>query len=138
MKINIMKCDVLSDSGYFYPKDVMQKAIDDFNAKYNEKNPCLCDNDSTTTIDTDIAKVSHSIHNMEMDEEGIVHGNFIILKTPYGEILQSVIDSGVEMKGYSRGIATVDTLDDVNTISDYKYIGVQLNVNEEIKSDISK
>lgn len=124
LNYNIMKADVISDSGYMYPKDVMKKAIDNFNAKYDSDNQCLCDNESLPNIN--LEKVSHSISNMAMDEDGVISADFKILGTPQGKILQDVIDINVEFKAFSNGIATIDVLEDVNTVSDYRFISVSL------------
>jgi len=122
LRLNIMQVDVVSNQGYIYPKDVMEKAIDNFNAKYNDDNLCLCDNDGIS-IETDLAKITHSMGNLRMDDEGTISAEINVLDTTHGKILQDVLDSGVKMTAYSKGIATVDSVDSVDTISDYRYLG---------------
>lgn len=129
LRLNIMKVDVISDHGYMYPKDVMEKAIKNFNAKWTEDNPCFCDNRSRPK--TDILKVSHIMKNMSMDDYGIVSADIVLMDTPNGQILQDLHDSEVELKCFSNGIATVDVVEEVETVTDYRYLSVTISQRQE-------
>ena len=126
--INIMKFDVLSNSGYIYPKDVMETAIKKFNSKYNEDNICLCDNSGS-----DLDKITHSMSNLYMDEDGVVSADINILDTPQGKILQDSIEAltlnDLGVKAYPKGIATLDQ--ENFTVTDYRYLGVSFKPEQE-------
>lgn len=113
-----MTVDVLSDNKHIYPKEVIKKAIDEFNSKYSEENPCLCDNEQLTH--TNLNKVSHSLSCLKMDKDDNVVANITILDTPEGKIIQDMINDTYR----SKGIATIDR--DNLTVCDYTFISVQI------------
>ena len=85
-KTNI-KVDTVLKSGNVYPKEVMQKAIDEYmNSPEDRRCGCFYTNDDFEKLHTDVelSKVSHKIKNIEI-EDGKVVVEIKILQTPRGK-----------------------------------------------------
>jgi hypothetical protein len=61
---------------------------------------------TTVSSNIDLTKVSHKITNLSL-ENGAVHATIEVLKTPMGNILQNLLDAGVEPKFAVRGYGYV-------------------------------
>lgn len=126
MEVDIMNVGVSANTGNIYPKDVLEKAIIEFNEKYSIDNQCLCCFDNND-MELNLEKVSHSVYDLYINDDGNVMATINILKTPNGKMLQSVIDSGVLFNTYSCGIGKIS---ENRTISDYKFLRVNLQIQD--------
>lgn len=94
-------------NGRIYPVREIERAVEDINAMIAKGESVLgeCDHPDTLTINLD--RVSHMITGMWMDNNA-GYGKLKILPTPMGEIIKSLIKSGVQLGVSSRGSGDVD------------------------------
>lgn len=109
-------------NGRVYPVNEISKAVNDINSIINRGDSVLgeCDHPDKLTINID--RVSHMITKMWMENnEG--HGSLKILPTPMGNIIKTLIESGVKLGVSSRGSGDVD---DGGRVSDFEIVTVDI------------
>ena len=66
----------------------------------------------------ELKNVSHIIREAKIDDAGVVYGKVELLDTPSGKILQSLVESGVQLGISSRGVGSVQKDGDYNIVQD--------------------
>ena len=104
-----------------YPVSEIRKAVDSINQTLKD-NDVLgeCDHPEELTINLD--RVSHSIIEMWMDGNNGM-GKLKIIPTPMGNIVRTLIESGVRLGVSSRGVGNVD---DRGEVSGFEMITVDI------------
>jgi hypothetical protein len=109
-------------NGRVYPVREIEKAVDDVNSIISRGDSVLgeCDHPDKLTINID--RVSHMITKMWM-ENNVGHGSLKILPTPMGNIIKTLLESGVKLGVSSRGSGDVD---DSGRVSDFEIVTVDI------------
>lgn len=88
----IMKFNTPSkSSGRVYSKDIMEKAIKEFNEK-----PLKCGTLGSEINHPDLTNISHKIENLRIDEDK-VFGDIELLDTPNGITASALLESGIKL-----------------------------------------
>lgn len=109
-------------NGRVYPVREITKAVEEINATIQRGDSVLgeCDHPEKLTINID--RVSHMIEKMWMDGNAGI-GKLKILPTPHGNIIRTLIESGVKLGVSSRGSGDVD---DSGHVSDFEIVTVDI------------
>ena len=101
-----MQSDIKNQNGRIYPYSVLQKEVKNYNKKFVKESRALGELGHPDGPTINLDRVSHII--TELYEEG---KNFIgkakIMNTPNGQIVKSLIESGVRLGVSSRGLGSV-------------------------------
>jgi hypothetical protein len=105
-----------------YPTNEIRKAVDNINETLHKGESVLgeCDHPEELTINLD--RVSHMITKMWMDGNTGM-GKLQILETPKGNIIRTLLESGVKLGVSSRGSGNVDAS---GNVSDFEIITVDV------------
>jgi len=114
--------DICNHNQRIYPVKEITKAVDTVMEQIRRGDSVLgeCDHPEELTINLD--RVSHMITNMHMDGANGV-GKLKILPTPCGNIIKTLIESGVKLGVSSRGSGNVD---DRGYVSDFEIVTVDI------------
>lgn len=109
-------------NGRVYPVREIEKAVNEINTIITRGDSVLgeCDHPEKLTINID--RVSHMITKMWMDGNAGI-GKLKILPTPHGNIIRTLIESGVKLGVSSRGSGDVD---DQGMVSDFEIVTVDI------------
>ncbi len=109
-------------NGRVYPVREIAKAVEEINQTLRRGDSVLgeCDHPEKLTINID--RVSHMIEKMWMDGNA-GYGSMKILPTPHGNIIRTLIESGVKLGVSSRGSGDVD---DSGSVSDFEIVTVDI------------
>lgn len=109
-------------NGRVYPVREIEKAVHDVNSLIEKGESVLgeCDHPEKLTINLD--RVSHVITKMWMDGNTGV-GKLKILPTPMGNIVKTLIESGVKLGVSSRGSGDVN---DSGQVSEFEIVTVDI------------
>lgn len=109
-------------NGRVYPQSEIKRAVEDINALLEKGESVLgeCDHPEKLTINLD--RVSHMITGMWMDGNAGC-GKLKILPTPTGQIIRTLLESGVRLGVSSRGSGDVD---EQGTVSNFEIITVDI------------
>jgi hypothetical protein len=101
-----------------YSKDTLSKEVSRYNEEFVKTNRALGELGHPDTPSLNLERVSHKIISLEDNGEAFI-GKAMILETPYGQIVKSFIDSGVNLGVSSRGMGSLtQTKEGYNLVQD--------------------
>jgi hypothetical protein len=106
-----------------YPGHEIQKAVNTINEQLRGGNSVLGEVDHPDDLKINLDRVSHMIDKMWC-EDAIGYGKLKILPTPMGQLVKTMLDSGVKLGVSSRGSGNVD--DRTGHVSDFEIVTVDV------------
>ena len=106
-----------------YPIPEIQQAVETLNTQISEGNSVLGEVDHPDDLKINLDRVSHMIVNMWMDGPN-GFGKLKILPTPMGQLVSTMLESGVKLGVSSRGSGNVDEA--TGKVSDFEIVTVDI------------
>jgi len=106
-----------------YPVNEIAKAVDTINEQISSGHSVLGEVDHPDDLKINLDRVSHMIEKMWMDGPA-GFGKLKILPTPMGELVKTMLTSGVKLGVSSRGSGNVD--DRTGHVSDFEIVTVDV------------
>ena len=106
-----------------YPVSEIENAVDTLNKQITEGYSVLGEVDHPDDLKINLDRVSHMITNMWMDGAN-GFGKLKILPTPMGQLVKTMLESGVKLGVSSRGSGNVNDMD--GKVSDFEIITVDI------------
>jgi hypothetical protein len=106
-----------------YPVSEIENAVDTLNKQITEGYSVLGEVDHPDDLKINLDRVSHMITSMWMDGPN-GFGKLKILPTPMGQLVRTMLESGVKLGVSSRGSGNVSDLD--GKVSDFEIITVDI------------
>ena len=104
MKGILQKSETVNQNGRIYPKIILEREIRNYQ-KFIKENRALGELDHPDSSVVELKNASHIVREAYM-EGNVVYGTVEILNTPSGQILQSLVESGVTLGISSRGVGS--------------------------------
>jgi hypothetical protein len=100
----LQKCDTLNQNGRVYPRSILEREMLNYQ-KFIKENRALgeCDHPDSSVVE--LKNVSHIVREAHIEGDSVV-GHVELLNTPAGQILQSLVESGVTLGISSRGVGS--------------------------------
>jgi hypothetical protein len=106
-----------------YPVSEIERAVEDLNNQIRDGHSVLGEVDHPDDLKINLDRVSHMITNMWMDGPN-GFGKLKILPTPMGQLVSTMLESGVKLGVSSRGSGNVD--DGSGKVSDFEIVTVDI------------
>jgi hypothetical protein len=106
-----------------YPVNEIAKAVDTINEQIKTGHSVLGEVDHPDDLKINLDRVSHMVEKMWMDGPAGM-GTLKILPTPMGELVKTMLQSGVKLGVSSRGSGNVNDVD--GRVSDFEIITVDI------------
>ena len=106
-----------------YPVDEIARAVDTINEQIKTGHSVLGEVDHPDDLKINLDRVSHMIEKMWMDGPA-GYGKLKILPTPMGQLVKTMLESGVKLGVSSRGSGNVD--DRNGHVSDFEIVTVDV------------
>jgi hypothetical protein len=106
-----------------YPVNEIETAVDTLNKQIHEGYSVLGEVDHPDDLKINLDRVSHMITHMWMDGPN-GFGKLKILPTPMGDLVKTMLESGVKLGVSSRGSGNVSDMD--GRVSDFEIITVDI------------
>jgi hypothetical protein len=106
-----------------YPVAEIERAVEDLNNQIREGHSVLGEVDHPDDLKINLDRVSHMITNMWCDGPN-GFGKLKILPTPMGQLVSTMLESGVKLGVSSRGSGNVD--DGSGKVSDFEIVTVDI------------
>jgi hypothetical protein len=106
-----------------YPVDEIERAVKTLNDQIQNGYSVLGEVDHPDDLKVNLDRVSHMITNMWMEGPN-GYGKFKILPTPMGNLIRTMLESGVKLGVSSRGSGNVDDMS--GKVSDFEIITVDV------------
>jgi hypothetical protein len=107
-----------------YPVNEIGRAVKTLNDQVHGGYSVLGEVDHPEGLNINLDRVSHMITEMWMDDDN-GYGKMKILPTPMGNLVKTLLESGVKLGVSSRGSGNVSE-DGSNTVSDFEIITVDI------------
>ena len=116
MKGVLQKSDTLNQNSRIYPKVILEREVRNYQ-KFIAENRALgeCDHPDSSVVE--LKNASHIVREAYMDGD-VCFGIVELLNTPSGQILQSLVESGVTLGISSRGVGSTKRKGDVDVVQD--------------------
>tara|TARA_R110000824_G_scaffold28008_7_gene94507 strand:+ start:1870 stop:2481 length:612 start_codon:yes stop_codon:yes gene_type:complete len=100
----LQRSETLNQNGRIYPKAILERELLNYQ-KFIKESRALgeCDHPDSSVVE--LKNASHIIREAHMDGDAVV-GTIELLNTPAGQILQSLVESGVTLGISSRGVGS--------------------------------
>jgi Prohead core protein serine protease len=122
MKGIFIQGGIRNHNGRVYPVNEIRKAVETLNESIKQDSGVLGECDHPQELQIHLDRVSHKITEMWMDG-GNGYGKLQILPTPCGNIVSTLLASGVKLGVSSRGSGNVD---DNGEVSDFDMLTVDI------------
>jgi hypothetical protein len=106
-----------------YPLHEITKAVTTINQQIKEGNSVLGEVDHPDDLKINLDRVCHSVEGMWMDGDAGC-GKLKILPTPMGELIKTLIQSGIRLGVSSRGSGNVD--ERTGHVSDFEIVTIDV------------
>ena len=106
-----------------YPLHEISKAVNTINQQIKEGNSVLGEVDHPDDLKINLDRVCHAVESMWMDGDAGC-GKMKILPTPMGELIKTLLTSGVKLGVSSRGSGNVD--DRTGHVSDFEIVTIDV------------
>jgi len=112
----LQKADTLNQNGRVYPRIILDREVRNYQ-KFIEENRALgeCDHPDSSVVE--LKNVSHIVREAHMEDD-VCYGSVELLDTPAGQILQSLVESGVTLGISSRGVGSTKREGDYQIVQD--------------------
>jgi hypothetical protein len=112
-----MQAEQQNKNGRIYPRDILINEVARYNQSYIRENRALGELGHPEGPTVNLERVSHIITNLKENGNDVV-GKAKILGTPYGKIVENLIDSGVKLGVSSRGMGSLKQVNGVNMVQE--------------------
>jgi len=106
-----------------YPRHEIIKAVETVNEQIRNGNSVLGEVDHPDDLKINLDRVCHTVDNMWMEGQAGC-GKLRILPTPMGELIKTLVTSGVKLGVSSRGSGNVD--DRTGHVSDFEIVTIDV------------
>jgi hypothetical protein len=122
MKGIFLQSSAKNHNGRIYPIEEIRKAVDDINKKLSQGLSVCGEADHPQELQIHLDRVSHKINEMWMDGPN-GYGKLQLIPTPCGQIIRTLIESGVKLGVSSRGSGNVS---DSGYVSEFEILTVDI------------
>ena len=112
-----MQAEQKNRNGRIYPKDVMVKAVDKYDDEQVSKGRAVGELNHPEGPTVNLDKVSHKIESLKWKGNDVV-GKATILETPMGQIVQGLLDGGVNLGVSTRGMGSLKNGNDAMIVQE--------------------
>jgi len=98
--------EIKNGNGRIYPRTVVESNVIRLNKSEIPQNRLLGECGHPQNVDITYERVSHLIKELRMDNN-IAYGKSLVLDTPLGKVIKSLMDEGVKVGTSTRGTGTV-------------------------------
>ena len=102
-----MQGDIKNKNGRMYPKEILEKEVKRYNKEYIDKNRAYGELGHPQGPTINLERVSHMITQLQPDGSNFVGKAKIMTETPYGKIVESLINEGAQLGVSSRGMGSL-------------------------------
>jgi hypothetical protein len=116
----LQRADACNQNGRVYPRPILEREVERYKALVKERKALgECDHPESSVVE--LKNASHLVTDIWW-EGNEVHGKVEILNTPSGNILRSLLESGITLGISSRGVGEVQKDGHGNDVVDESFV----------------
>jgi hypothetical protein len=122
----IVEADVPNKNGRVYPRAVLEQMIREIERKSFPPR-VFGSVGMPAGVEVDLSRVSHTVSDLHITEDGKVLGKVMILDTPQGHIMEKVLEAEPDRQFRLAGIGKLEDNDDgTTTVTDFRLLSINL------------
>ena len=110
-----MQADKKNRTGRIYPKAVLENAVNKYDSEQVSKGRAVGELNHPEGPTINLDKVSHKITELNWQGNNVV-GKATVLNTPMGQIVQGLMEGGVQLAVSSRGMGSLEPRNGTNYV----------------------
>jgi len=110
-----MQAEQKNRNGRIYPKQILENAVNKYNSEQVTKGRAVGELNHPEGPTINLDKVSHKITELNWNGNNVV-GKATVLNTPMGQIVQGLMEGGVQLAVSSRGMGSLETKGGTNYV----------------------
>lgn len=110
-----MQADQKNRNGRIYPKQVLENAVNKYTVEQVSKGRAVGELNHPEGPTINLDKVSHKITELSWQGSNVV-GKATVLNTPMGQIVQGLMEGGVQLAVSSRGMGSLEPRNGTNYV----------------------
>ena len=110
-----MQADQKNRNGRIYPKAVLENAVNKYDSEQVSKGRAVGELNHPEGPTINLDKVSHKITELNWQGNNVV-GKATVLNTPMGQIVQGLMEGGVQLAVSSRGMGSLEPRNGINYV----------------------
>lgn len=107
----LQRANAENQNGRIYPKEILVREAKKYGQSFIKERRAMGELDHPESSVVNLANVSHNIREMWWENDDLV-GKVEVLPTPAGNILKELFRSGIKLGISSRGMGSVETIDE--------------------------
>ena len=123
-----MQGDIKNKNGRMYPKEVLLKEVNRYNKEYIAKNRAYGELGHPQGPTINLERVSHMITQLKPDGSNFMGKAKIMTDTPYGKIVESLINEGAQLGVSSRGMGSLKQVNGTNEVQKDFYLATAADI----------
>tara|TARA_B100000941_G_scaffold283377_1_gene252839 strand:+ start:389 stop:1042 length:654 start_codon:yes stop_codon:yes gene_type:complete len=123
-----MQGDIKNKNGRMYPKEVLLKEVNRYNKEYIAKNRAYGELGHPQGPTINLERVSHMITQLQPDGSNFMGKAKIMTDTPYGKIVESLINEGAQLGVSSRGMGSLKQVNGTNEVQKDFYLATAADI----------
>lgn len=112
-----MQSESKNKNGRIYPRETLMNEVSRYTTTYIKENRALGELGHPEGPTVNLERVSHIITSLNQSGNDVI-GKAKILGTPYGKIVENLIDSGVKLGVSSRGMGSIKEVNGSNMVQE--------------------
>lgn len=122
----IVEADVPNLNRRIYPRAVLEKMIGEIEQKMNPPR-VFGSIGMPAGVEVDLSRVSHTVSDLHLTDDGKLLGKIMILETPQGKIMEKLLEAEPSRQFRMAGIGKLeDNPDGTTTVVDFRLISINL------------
>ena len=123
-----LQSDVKNKNGRMYPKDILQREVNRYSKQYIETKRAFGELGHPDGPVINLERVSHMITDLKEDGKNFIGKAKIMTSTPYGKIVESLLNEGAQLGVSSRGMGTLKQQKGTNVVQDDFYLATAADI----------
>ena len=123
-----MQGDIKNRNGRVYPKEVLAKEVKRYNKEYIDKKRAYGELGHPQGPTINLERVSHMITQLQPDGSNFMGKAKIMTDTPYGKIVESLINEGAQLGVSSRGMGSLKQVNGTNEVQKDFYLATAADI----------
>jgi hypothetical protein len=119
-----MECEMVNKNQRIYTESDMAREVDRYNREMVETKRALGELNHPASAEVDLERACHMVTNLRKDGKTI-YGESVVLSTPTGQIVRSLINDGVKVGMSSRALGQLEEQSNgINRVNEMRLIAV--------------
>ena len=122
-----LQAEIKNRNGRIYPMHILEKEVNRYNKEYIQKNRAFGELGHPDGPTVNLERVSHMITGLHPDGTNFI-GEAKVMDTPYGKIVNNLIDEGAKLGVSSRGMGSLVPSRGAQVVKDDFYLATAADI----------